>query len=84
MQSPPRLGYLAPRYPCRGRGVIATRLREDSRFTEALGVSGVGGVGNRKVVLAGRTTLGVTAPRDCTVFGLGGGRGLAYTLCGGR
>ena len=77
----PAPGYLVPRCPCRGGGVIATRSREDSKFTKALGVSGAGGVGDRKVVLAGPTTnrsLGLYCFRGA------GGRGLAYALCRGR
>ena len=33
-----------------GRGLMATRSRKDKRFTDTLGISGVGGIGDRKVV----------------------------------
>ena len=55
-----------------GGGLIATKLSEERRFSDALGVSGVGGVGDRNVVLACPTTYSVIAPSACSVPGVGG------------
>ena len=62
-------GAASPRWG--GGGLIATRFSEDNRFTDALGVNGEGGVGDRKVVLTTPTTRGMSYPRAITVCGVG-------------
>ena len=57
-----------------GGGLIATRLSAERTFSDALGVRGVGGVGDRNAVLAGPTTSGVCFTCACTELGVGGNR----------
>ena len=55
-----------------GRGLIATRSSDERRLSDAPGLSGVGGVGDLKVVRLGPRTLGVWCPFGCSVRGVGG------------
>ena len=53
---------------------FATRFRELSMFRDSLGVIGEGGSRDLKVVCAGPSTRGVTAPRACSDARVGGKR----------